>query len=102
MSDDAPMLKDGFVTRAELEEMQVGGAMGEVAGWVYDAQGSYLDFGINRRTGGVRVEPGLDRPSIGIAAGASKVSAILGALKSKIINGLVTDENTATALLART
>jgi len=102
MSDDAPMLKDGFVTRAELEEMQVGGAMGEVAGWVYDAQGSYLDFGINRRTGGVRVEPGLGRPSIGIAAGASKVSAILGALKSKIINGLVTDENTATALLART
>ena len=101
MSDDAPMLKDGFVSRAELQEMQMGGAMGEVAGWVYDANGTYLDFGINRRTGGVRVEAGLDRPSIGIAAGAPKLPAIFGALKSGIINGLITDEPTATALLSR-
>lgn len=101
MSDDAPLLKDGFVTRAELVEMQAGGAAGEVAGWIYDAMGNYLTFGTNRRTGGVRVAPGLARPSIGVAAGASKVPAILGALKSGIINGLVTDEATAAALLAR-
>lgn len=101
MSDDAPLLKDGFVSRAELDEMQSAGATGEVAGWVYDTQGNYLDFGTNRRTGGVRVTPGLDRPAIGIAAGASKVSAILGALKAKIINGLVTDEASAAALLTR-
>lgn len=100
MSDDAPMLKDGFVTRAELTEMQRGGAVGEVAGWVYGADGVYLDFGINRRTGGVRVEPALARPSIGIAAGAAKVPALLGALKSKIINSLITDEATAEALVA--
>jgi DNA-binding transcriptional regulator LsrR (DeoR family) len=100
MSDDAPLLKDGFVTRAELDEMQAAGATGEVAGWVFDSQGNYLNVGTNRRTGGVRVEPGLDRPSIGIAAGASKVAAIRGALKSRIINGLVTDEPTATALLS--
>ncbi len=99
MSDDAPLLKDGFVSRAELDEMQAGGATGEVAGWVFDSDGNYLDFGTNRRTGGVRVMPGLKRPSIGIAAGASKVPAIFGALKSKIINGLVTDEATAAALL---
>lgn len=101
MSDDAPLLKDGFVTRAELDEMQAGGATGEVAGWVYDADGNYLDLGTNRRTGGVRVAPALTRPSIGIAAGAAKVPAIFGALKSRIINSLVTDEPTATALLAR-
>ena len=64
------------------------------------AGGQYLDFGINTRTGGVRVEPGLDRPSIGIAAGATKVPAIRGALKSRILNGLVTDMPTAEALLS--
>ncbi|MBL9063104.1 sugar-binding transcriptional regulator [Tabrizicola sp.] len=101
MSNDAPLLADGFVTRAELDEMQAAGATGEVAGWVFDSQGRYLDFGTNRRTGGVRVAPGLDRPSIGIAAGASKVPAIHAAMKSKIINGLVTDEPSAHALLAR-
>jgi DNA-binding transcriptional regulator LsrR (DeoR family) len=101
MSDDAPLLKDGFVTRAELDEMQGAGAVGEVAGWVYDSAGTYLDLGTNRRTGGVRVEPGLARPSVGIASGPSKVPAIAAALKSHIINGLVTDESTARAILSR-
>ena len=100
MSLDAPLLADGFVTREELDEMQAAGASGEVAGWVFDSEGRYLDFGTNRRTGGVRVAPALSRPSIGIAAGASKVPALYGALKSRIINGLVTDESTALALLA--
>ena len=100
MSDDAPLLKDGFLTRSELDEMQAAGATGEVAGWIFDSEGNYLDVGTNRRTGGVRVAPGLDRPAIGIAAGASKVPAIRAALKSRIINGLVTDEPTAAALLS--
>ena len=101
MSNDAPLLADGFVTRAELDEMQAAGAAGEVAGWVFDSEGRYLDLGTNTRTGGVRVAPGLDRPSIGIAAGASKEPAIFAALKSRIINGLVTDEPTARLLLKR-
>ena len=101
MSNDAPLLADGFVSRDELEQMQAAGAVGEVAGWVYDSAGNYLDVGTNTRTGGVRVAPGLDRPSIGIAAGASKVPAIYGALKSRILNGLVTDEPTAKALLTQ-
>ncbi|MCX7670183.1 MAG: MarR family transcriptional regulator [Anaerolineae bacterium] len=100
MSDDAPLLKDGFVSRAELDQMQAAGAAGEVAGWVYDSDGIYLDLGTNRRTGGVRVEPGLDRPAIGVAAGESKAPAIAAALKSRILNGLVTDEPTARRLLA--
>lgn len=102
MSNDAPLLADGFVTRAELDEMQAAGAVGEVAGWVFDSDGQYLDLGTNTRTGGVRVAPDLARPSIGIAAGASKAPAIFSAIKSRIINGLVTDEPTARLLLART
>ena len=101
MSNDAPLLADGFVTRAELDEMQAAGAAGEVAGWVFDSDGRYLDLGTNTRTGGVRVAPGLDRPAIGIAAGASKEPAIFAALKSRIINSLVTDEPTARLLLTR-
>jgi DNA-binding transcriptional regulator LsrR (DeoR family) len=101
MSNDAPLLADGFVSRTELDEMQAAGAVGEVAGWVFDSAGNYLDVGTNRRTGGVRITQGLARPSIGIAAGASKVAAIAAALQSRIINGLVTDEATASAILRR-
>jgi DNA-binding transcriptional regulator LsrR (DeoR family) len=99
MSSDAPLRADGFVSQSELIEMQAAGAVGEVAGWVYDSAGNYLDVGTNRRTGGVRVERNLPRPCLGIAAGASKVPAIAGALKARIINGLVTDDLTARALL---
>lgn len=101
MTGDAPLLKDGFVSRSELDEMQAAGAVGEVAGWVYDSAGTYLDLGTNRRTGGVRVAPGLPRPAIGVAGGAAKVAAIAAALQSRILNGLVTDEPTAIALLNR-
>lgn len=100
MSNDAPLLADGFVSGAELTQMQAAGAVGEVAGWAFDSDGHYLDLGTNTRTGGVRVAPALPRPAIGIAAGASKVPAIHAALKSRILNGLITDEPSARALLA--
>ncbi|PJF10048.1 sugar-binding transcriptional regulator [Pseudorhodobacter sp. MZDSW-24AT] len=100
MSDDAPLLADGFVTRSELDQMRAAGAVGEVAGWVFDSNGHYLDVGTNTRTGGVRVEPKLARPAVGIAAGASKAAPIAAALKARIINGLITDELTARAVLA--
>jgi DNA-binding transcriptional regulator LsrR (DeoR family) len=101
MGDDAPLLADGFVSRSDLSGMQAQGAVGEVAGWVFDAAGHYLDLGTNHRVGGVRITPGLDRPVIGVAAGVSKVAAITAALSGRILNGLVTDEDTARAILSR-
>jgi DNA-binding transcriptional regulator LsrR (DeoR family) len=92
-------LADGFVSRPDLTGMQAQGAVGEVAGWAFDAAGRYLDLGTNRRVGGVRVTPGTGRPVIGVAAGASKVAAITAALSGRILNGLVTDEDTARAIL---
>ncbi|MCS0502793.1 sugar-binding transcriptional regulator [Ancylobacter mangrovi] len=102
MGDDAPLLTDGFLTPEELREIQQLGAAGEVAGWIFDEEGRYLDLSINRRMTGVRVpETSADRPVIGITAGASKVVAATAALRSGIINGLVTDEPTARGILAR-
>lgn len=101
MSDDAPLMMDGFLTPAELGEIQRAGAAGEVAGWIYDGAGKYLDIALNERLTGVRVEPaGADRPVIGVAAGEAKIVALKAALKSGIINGLVTDEPTAAGILA--
>jgi DNA-binding transcriptional regulator LsrR (DeoR family) len=99
MGDDAPLLKDGFVTAEQLRDMQARGAVGEVAGWVFDSAGHYIDVGINERTGGVRIEPGKHTLVIGIAAGPTKVPAIRAALTGGIITGLITDEPTAAALL---
>lgn len=100
MGDDAPLHADGFITREELGVLRDLGAVGEIAGWIFDAEGRYLKRPDELRLGGMRVLPGLDRPAIGVAAGPSKVAAIRAALTSRILNGLVTDEPTARAILA--
>jgi DNA-binding transcriptional regulator LsrR (DeoR family) len=99
MGDDAPILKDGFVTLAQLRAMQEAGAVGELVSGVYDAGGRYIETPLSGRMGGVRIEAGRSVPVIGVAAGPTKVPAIRGALAGRLINGLVTDEPTAAALL---
>ncbi len=83
MGDDAPLFKDGFVTRAQLREMQTRGATGELVGGVFNAEGVYLDTPLTSLLGGVRIEPGRTEPVIGVAAGASKVTAIRAALRGR-------------------
>lgn len=100
MGDDAPIYKDGFVTREQLAEMQANGAAGEIVSGVYDREGVYIESPIIARLCGIRVDPGRGKPVIGVASGLSKVPAIRAALKGHILNGLVTDESTAEALLA--
>ncbi|MEI4484759.1 sugar-binding transcriptional regulator [Frigidibacter sp. MR17.14] len=99
MGTDAPLYRDGFITRAELAEVQAQGAAGEVTGNIFDGEGRYLDAAISARMGGVRIAPNRPGPVVGIAAGANKVAAIRAALTGRIVNGLVTDEPTAEALL---
>lgn len=99
MGEDAPLYKDGFITHAQLEEMQAAGAVGEVVGGVYDAEGRYIDTETTRLIGSFRIEPARAAPVIGIAAGPSKLPSLRAALKGRLINGLVTDESTARALL---
>ena len=100
MTDSAPLLKDGFVTAAELDDMQRRGAVGEIAGRAYDSAGCYLTQGLNARVCAVRVQVGPGRLVVGIAAGPDKVAAIAAALKGNIINGLITDERSAQALVS--
>ncbi|WP_116134123.1 sugar-binding transcriptional regulator [Tropicimonas sp. IMCC34043] len=101
-SDTAPMLRDGFLSEPEFREIQAAGAVGEIVGWFYDESGQYLDAEPNRRVAGVRVEPpgDSDKLVIGVAAGVEKIAALRGAISGRIINGLITDEDTAAALLA--
>ena len=102
MGPDAPLAVDGFVTPEALRELQSVGAVGEIGSWVFDAAGRYIDSPRNALVGGVRVEPGQTKPVIAVAAGPAKVPAIRAALIGRIVNGLVTDEATATALLRDT
>jgi DNA-binding transcriptional regulator LsrR (DeoR family) len=101
MGPDAPLALDGFVTAEVLNDLQAQGAAGEIASWVYDDQGRYIDTPRNALVGGVRVEPGQSQPVIAVAAGMRKVRSIRAAMVGRIVNGLVTDEATAAGILAQ-
>lgn len=98
---DAPLYRDGFISRDELLELLRLGAVGENLGWAFDAEGRILDEGPNLRVTSACPTPGSDQPRICVAHGAAKMPALHAALKGRIVNGLVTDEITARALLAR-
>ncbi len=95
----APMAVDGFITGAEAEELTASGAVGEIVGWVYDVQGALIPHLTNDRVSSAPLKVGSDMPVIGMAVGPAKVKAILGALNGRLINGLITDEATAQAIL---
>lgn len=99
MDDEAPLAVDGFLTRAELAELQAAGAAGEICGWIFDAQGRLLDHPVNQRTASAPL-PARDRATVvALAKGRRKRAALRAALQGGIVNALVTDEATAEALL---
>lgn len=100
MTDDAPLVVDGFVTSEEMAHFQRKGAAGEIASWVYDDNGQYIKSDRDALVGALRIDPGRVQPVIGVAGGRGKTRAIRAALVGKILNGLVTDEVTAAEILA--
>lgn len=99
MGADAPLYVDGFITAEELDSLRKAGAVGEICGHVFDAEGRYLDHRINDLMVGVRVEnsPG---GALCVGGGDNKIKALRGALKGGIVAGLITDEGSARALLS--
>lgn len=96
---NAPLFVDGFLSRDDLRALERAGAAGEIISWVYDENGMLIDGLINDRVASAPIKPNQANPVIGIAAGETKVRAILGALRGRLINTLITNEHTAELLL---
>ncbi|PDT76261.1 sugar-binding transcriptional regulator [Bradyrhizobium sp. C9] len=101
MDQKAQVHVDGFVTREELLEMMRLGAVGEVTGWAYDAKGKLIKGGTNKRLTSIPPQIPAVSTTIAAAVGAAKVPSIKAALAGRVINGLITDEATARAVLDR-
>ena len=98
----ATLVRYGYCTAAEIELFTRRGAVGDILGYFYDRDGQILDLDLHRHVVAVTPEGLRQIPSvIGAAAGPEKVEAILGLLRGKLANVLVTDEPTARDLLRR-
>jgi DNA-binding transcriptional regulator LsrR (DeoR family) len=100
MDRNAQVHVDGFISREELFEQMRLGAVGELTGWAFDARGQILKGGTNRRLTSIRHAVPATALTVAAAVGPAKVLAIRAALLGRLINGLITDEATAKALLA--
>lgn len=99
MDLDAQQHIDGFISREELLNQIRLGAVGEITGWSFTADGKVMDGGVNGRVTSVPLCSPEGRLVIGVACGQRKVPAIISAIRGNILNGLITDELTAQSLL---
>ena len=87
--------------RAVVEEIDAGGAVGEVLIAPFDVRGRFLADQLRARTIAFDARELPRVPvTIGVAGGPSKVEPILGALRGGFVNTLVTDVRTAEAVVA--
>jgi DNA-binding transcriptional regulator LsrR (DeoR family) len=99
MTMDAPLYRDGFITERELRTAQEAGAVGEMIGNCFDAQGQLLDVGYQERLTSFRLPSPPRRRTLIAQCGPERVPAIRAAFAGRLANGLITDEETAQRLL---
>jgi len=101
LGEGAPLLQDGFVTAEEMRGLLKAGAVGEIVGWAFDANGALISGLTNDRVASVRPEQPAQKLVIGVGMGEAKHRALIGALRGQLINGLITNELMAELLLKK-
>ncbi len=98
-SSTARLIETGFVTLEQVKTLRKQGAVGDLAGRMFNREGKD-DFAHNRRVVGVTHED-LRRIPITLAAvsGPERAPAIIGALRSGTVRVLCTDDATAAEVL---
>ena len=91
--------QDGFINDQELADLIERGAVGEIVGWAYDAEGRLIEGSTNERVAGLPLEQPPRRLTIAVAGGRAKAGAIRAALRGRLVSGLITDESAAQAIL---
>ena len=102
MSDSA-VVRMGCLSDTDMNRLREAGAVGDILGYFFDIQGRPIAPGMSDRVIGLSGDDLRRIPSvIGIVAEAEKTTALLGALRTGILNTLVTSVGNAQRLLEMT
>lgn len=95
-------LRTGYLTAAELDGIRKTGAVGDICGTHFDAEGRILDIDVNRRVVGVDLQELIDSSCriVAVSGGRVKARAIAGALRGNLVDVLITDSSAAEEILA--
>src|SRR5690606_30453717 len=100
LGPEAPLYLDGFITETELKGLQRAGAIAEIVGWAFDGQGRLIEGLTNDRVASAPIPSRESSLVVALAKGKRKLPGIQAALNRRLVNGLITDEATAEALIS--
>lgn len=102
MSREATILKNGVLNENDFTILKLQGAVGDLLSHFIDKDGRLISVEQDRRLMSTSLEDlRMLENVIGVAGGRSKVDAILAALRGGYLDILITDQDTAQALLDR-
>ncbi len=101
LSPTCTMTRVGLVSRDDVDSLIEAGAVGDICAHWVDDEGRLVDHPLNSRVVALSPEKLRDIPCVVIASGGrSKTAALRGVLKGGMCDVLITDEQTAKAILA--
>ena len=89
----------GMVDKDDIDEVQKSGAVGEILGQFFQADGRHAPNSVTDRALAPRLADLRSRKIIALAGGTSKIQAIRAILSSGLLYGLITDEASARRLV---
>jgi deoxyribonucleoside regulator len=102
LSKDSVLVEAGNLPEEKVDELTRLGSVGDVLGRFIDQQGNIVDPSIDSRTVGLHPARLREKThSICVAGGKAKHLAVLGALRARYCNILITDQETALVLLKK-
>lgn len=103
MDEDATIVHNGTLTQHELRYLKMQGAVGDVLCHFLDIHGNQIDSPVEDRLITTSLQTLSEQNNvIGVAAGENKIDAIIGALNGNFLDILITDRDTAEAIIAKT
>lgn len=100
MESDLIFTRRELIKPSELESLRQAGSVGDICARFFDIEGRILSSPFESRIVGISLED-LRKPAwtVAVAGGKDKVLPLTGALRGGLIKALITDEQTASAIL---
>ena len=96
---DSLLVSEGFMTEEAMTDVTEAGAVGEVFGWYFDADGASVEAPSLHPVALTLDDLRTASRVIGVAGGVEKAEAIRGAIAAGIVDEIAIDETLAQALL---
>jgi DNA-binding transcriptional regulator LsrR (DeoR family) len=99
LDGDAHLRQVGMIADAEWADLKAHGAVGDLMGSFINAEGQPVASPVNQLSVGLGFQDLGGKQVIAVAGGLHKAAAILAALRTGILTGLITDERTAAEIV---